>query len=211
MVTGVARHSLGEAFVRSYTSHTPAAQVIGVDHVTNPDLNDSPAFRRILIDLNPLHFPARISDFAHEFTGKLAETVGAMGSGGVDCLVQCAGVYDFGTFLEHNVNRRTDLLGLNVLGIIEVLHSVMTLNQGLQIRNEHELTHVIIGSFQGLYARPGRSIYASSKAYTIDLCTSLFDGRGGCQVHVYRGWADRHPYAASQPLGVKSPRIGTFL
>lgn len=176
VVTGVARHSLGEALVRALLSRAAGHQIIGIDRIPNPELDDVPSFRQVIFDLNPLSGPQGLAAFATALEDALAGAVTATGNHGVEYLVQCAGLYDFGTFLDHDVQRRTELLGLNVLGTTEVLHAVMSLNHRVQRRNEKELTHILVGSFQGLFARARRPIYAPSKAYGIDLCASLVEG-----------------------------------
>lgn len=173
LVTGVGRHSLGEALVRNYVGRRPEAQLVGIDWEANPNLGDLTSFRRIVFDLNPLHCPGGLRGFAPA----LAETLAGTGSEGFECLVQSAGVYDFGSFLEHDVERRERVLGLNVLGVTEVAYAVMALNDRLGVRNDKQFTHVLVGSSHGLYARGGRPLYAPSKAYGVDLCTSLFDGQ----------------------------------
>lgn len=176
VVTGIARHSLGEAFVRTYCSLTPEVQVIGIDQSANPELCGLPNFSQVVFDLNPLRRSSGLPEFAAVFSKTLAKTVAARGSEGIGCLVQCAGVYDFGRFIEHDVKRRERVLGLNVVGITEVLYAAMALNELHQIQNNERFTNIVVASFQGLYSRAERPIYAPSKAYGIDLCTALFEG-----------------------------------
>ena len=175
VVTGVARHSLGEALVRALLRLATGRQVIGIDLVANVDLSSVAGFRQVLFDLNPLGRAAELKAFATALENTLASAVKTGGSHGVEHLVQCAGLYDFGTFLDHDVERRKAVLGLNVMGTTEVLHAAMRLNHRLRRENPTEFTHMLVGSFQGLYAREGRPIYAPSKAYGIDLCTSLVE------------------------------------
>jgi|SRR5579863_606519 len=177
VVTGVARHSLGEAFVRIYCGLMPEAQVIGIDQSANPELRSLQTFSQVVFDLNPLRRPSGLKEFATDFSKTLAETVAAIGSEGIGCLVQCAGVYDFGRFIDHDASRRERVLGLNVLGTTEVLHAVMSLNELRRIQNSERFTNVLVSSFQGLHARADRPVYAPSKAYGIDLCTSLSAGQ----------------------------------
>jgi len=177
VVTGVGRHSLGEAFVRNYVGQRSEVQIIGIDQAANPDLTGLTKCCQMEVDLNPLHCSGGLKRFATAFVQSLEKIVLGTGSTGIGCLVQCAGVYDFGSFLEHNVERRERVLGLNVLGVTEVVYAAMALNDRLKIGNDREFTHVLLGSSHGLYARGGRPIYAPSKAYGIDLCTSLIDGR----------------------------------
>jgi short-subunit dehydrogenase len=96
--------------------------------------------------------PSRKGSIAATFAEELADIATAAGLKGVKCLVQCAGVYDFGRFLDHDVSRRKNVLGVNVLGTTEVLHAVMVLNDPLRVQNEKNFINVLVASFQGLYA-----------------------------------------------------------
>jgi short-subunit dehydrogenase len=177
VVTGFARHSLGEAFVRAFFKRGTGTHVIGIDRIQNPDLVEYPDFQQIEFDVNPLDCKEGLAAFATTFAERLSNAVTASGTEGVEFLVQCAGVYEFGQLLEHAVERRSEVLGVNVLGVTEVLHGVMELNRRLGRENNKDFTHILVGSYQGLYARDGRPVYAPSKAYGIDLCTSLVEGR----------------------------------
>jgi hypothetical protein len=53
----------------------------------------------------------------------------------------------------------------------------MSLNAARGIDNATTLAHIDIGSFQGLYARAERPVYAPSKAAGIDLDGALFAGK----------------------------------
>jgi NAD(P)-dependent dehydrogenase (short-subunit alcohol dehydrogenase family) len=176
VMTGFARHSLGEAFVRSFLNKRTGAHVIGIDKIRNTALPECRDFQQVEFDLNPLNCKDGLGAFALRFAERLSEAVTATGTQGIEFLVQCAGVYEFGKFLEHTAERRSEVLGVNVLGVTEVLHGVMALNRRLCHDNEKEFTHILVGSYQGLYARSGRPIYAPSKAYGVDLCTSLVGG-----------------------------------
>jgi NADP-dependent 3-hydroxy acid dehydrogenase YdfG len=176
IVTGAAPHSVGEAFVRAILSRTDDRRILALDRSGNADLRGVPRLRQLVIDLNPLRGPGNLEAFAKKLRDALEGALADAGPSGVGHLVQCAGLYDFGTFLDHDVKRRRDVLGLNVLGTTEVLHAVMGLNRRLQRNNSTDFSHILLGSFQGLYARERRPIYAPSKAYGIDLCTSLAEG-----------------------------------
>lgn len=177
VVTGFARQSLGEAFVRTFLSRGTGARVIGLDRVQNPDLAGRSDFQQIEFDLNPLDCEGGLPVFATTLEERLLSAITASGTGGIELLVQCAGVYEFGHLLEHTAERRSEVLGVNVLGVTEVLHAVMALNRRLSTKNEKQLTCILVGSYQGLHAKNKRPIYAASKAYGIDLCTSLAEAR----------------------------------
>src|SRR6266480_556373 len=150
VVTGFARHSLGEAFVRAFLSRRTGTHVIGIDRIQNPDLAEYPDFQQIAFDLNPLNCKEGLDTFATTFAKRLSDAVTATGTKGAEFLVQCAGVYEFGQLLEHAVGRRSEVLGVNVLGVTEVLYGVMALNRRLCRENEKDFTHILVGSYQGL-------------------------------------------------------------
>jgi NAD(P)-dependent dehydrogenase (short-subunit alcohol dehydrogenase family) len=176
VVTGVARQSVGEALVRQLFQKG-SARVIAIDRARNRDLPQDRRFRQIRLDLNPLNDRAGLGHFAARLQTLMARAAKGLGAPRIDCLVQCAGVYHFGALLQHGPELRGAVLGLNILGTTEVLYGTMALNGSTSQRAEPRLTHILVGSYQGLYPRAGRPLYGPAKAYGIDLCTSLVDGR----------------------------------
>lgn len=176
-VTGIARHSLGEAFLNLYLANHPSSRVIGADLYPPPKSIRHSQLSTFEFDLNPLTSPSGYSEFGGRLRIALGAALDRVGGNGIDCLIQSAGVYDFGKFLDHDVARRTRILGVNLLGHLEVLHSVMSLNVYRGVDNATTLTHIDIGSFQGLHARAERPVYAPSKAAGIDVGGALFDGK----------------------------------
>lgn len=174
VVSGVGRHSLGEAFLKVYSG--PRASVVGIDRIENPFLLQTSWLRQCIFDLNPLNFPGSAASFAESLSNKLESCIPGENGRSIHLLVQCAGVYDYSQFLKSIAEVRSGVIGLNVLGVTELLHAVMSLNAKWGLRNDTVLTHVLVGSSQGLYARTERAVYAASKAFSIDLCTSLVDG-----------------------------------
>lgn len=177
LATGVAPHSLGEVFVKRHLKARPNASIIGIDRISNKLLERLSAYSGITFDLNPLNFKSGLKGFEEALRSALLERLNQLHGSGFQCLIQFAGVYDFGPFLDHDVNRRERILGVNFVGHVEVLHNVMAVNNSRGIDNTKELTYIDIGSFQGLYARAERPIYAPSKAAGIDFCTALNEGR----------------------------------
>lgn len=175
VVSGIGRHSLGEAFLRAYARS--GAFVVGIDRTENPFLREAGSLRQCIFDLNPLNFSGGAASFAQALRNKLDSYILEESSRGVRLLVQCAGAYGYSPFLKGTAGIRSRILGLNVLGVTELLHSVMDLNASRGLKNEDVLTHVLVGSSQGLYARRERAVYAASKAYGIDFCTSLAEER----------------------------------
>jgi hypothetical protein len=176
IVTGVARHSFGASFVRAHLEGARNSRLIGLDRISNPDFSKHPNFHEVICDLNPLTFPGGYNAFVRTLADRLSSASSFFGGDPIRCLVQFAGTYEFGPFTGHDINRRQRILGLNLLGITEVLHAVMTLNALLRKNNGKEFIHVLAGSFQGLKMRAERSLYAASKAYGLDLCAALAKG-----------------------------------
>lgn len=152
----------------------PSKPVVGVDWETNPSLHNRSWLSQRHFDLNPLNSRDGIS-FADKLRKLLESSIQGRGVG-VRLLVQCAGTYGYGPFLETSVETRRQILGLNILGVTELLHAVMKLNSRRRLQNETQLHHILVGSSQGLYARKDRAVYAASKAYGIDFCSSLAEG-----------------------------------
>ena len=173
VITGIDRHSLGEALVKEYLGCDESPRLIGIDRVPNEDLQRHQALTQLVFDLNPMTHGAGVGAFSAKLSQVLADAVPPEG---IECLIHCAGLYASGPFVEHTAESRSGVLGLNILGTTETLYAVMKLNAGCGRDNSRNFTFVLIGSFQGLYAREGRSIYAPSKSYGLDLCTSLAAG-----------------------------------
>jgi len=177
LATGIAPHSVGEVFVKSYLKARPNGRIIGIDRISNKVLEKIPGYSGLVFNLNPLSFKSGLKGFEKALRSAVLERLKRLGDSGFQCLIQFAGVYDFGPFLEHDVNRRETILGVNFVGHVEVLHTVMAINKSVGIDNSNEFTYIELGSYQALYARAQRPIYAPSKAAGIDLCTALNEGK----------------------------------
>lgn len=177
LVTGIAPHSVGEVFVKRYLEAQPNVRILGIDRISNKLLERIGAYSGLSFDLNPLSFRRGFRGFEEALRLALLTRLKRLKGSGFQCLIQFAGVYDSARFLEHDVSRREKTLGVNFVGHVEVLHTVMAINQSLGIDNATDFTYIELGSYQGLYARAGRPIYAPSKAVGIDLCTALTEGK----------------------------------
>jgi NADP-dependent 3-hydroxy acid dehydrogenase YdfG len=176
VITGIAPHSFGASFVRLSLQEKPEAPIIGIDRIRNQELEKQSRLSTILCDLNPLTFDGGYKTYTEMLASGLSTAVRSFGNAPIGLLVQSAGTYEFGPFTSHELNRRKRVLGLNLLGITEVLYVVMTLNHQRNEDNSRVLTHVIIGSLQALDTRGERTIYAASKAYGLDLSAGLMRG-----------------------------------
>lgn len=176
VVTGLSRHSLGEAFVRHLLTSTPA-YIIGIGRSINQDLPALPDLHQIPFDLNPFNFDSSLDGFSSQLQQRIIGVLRSWRAEQVDSLVQCAGVYEFGRLLDHRSEVRSEILGVNVVGVTEVLYAIMKLNRTIAPQATAGLSHLLVGSYQGLYARDHRPIYPPSKAHGIDFCTSLAEGQ----------------------------------
>ena len=177
VVTGVSRHSLGEAVVQRYLARYPGKKLIVISKNTNGDIAAIQGVTPVQFDLNPLNHSAGFYGFSKALQEKIELALQSTCSSGVEQLIHSAGVYDFGALSESDVVDRGELLGLNALGMVEVLSAIMRLNLRQGFCNETGLTFTLVGAFQGLQVRALRALYASSKAMGIDFCASLAAGR----------------------------------
>ncbi len=75
VVTGVSRYSLGEAFVRVYTTRAPDARVITIDKAINPAFTEITNIQQIAVDLNPLRCPGGLRSFEAMLSEKLSSKI----------------------------------------------------------------------------------------------------------------------------------------
>lgn len=176
VITGVAPFSLGEQIVRQISTNRVGANILGVDISHNPRLNGLKGYRELKADLNPFGHSGGFRAFSSNIEAMLESCLDGANAAYIEVLIQSAGIYDAGAFLEADQNKRERILGVNFLGHIEVLHAAMRLNSKRGFSNPTHLRYLDVGSFQGLHARKHRSLYAVSKAAMIDMCTSLAEG-----------------------------------
>lgn len=189
VITGVGPHSLGEMVGELYLRKTQGS-LIGIDRTHSALTDNHTNARKIIFDLNPLAHSGGISEFARDLESSLLSAVTSLKSHSITSLLQCAGVYEYGAFLDSDARRRSDVLGLNIFGSTEMLHAAMAVNSALAQNANQRFSHILLGSFQGLYSRADRSLYASSKAYSLDLCSALTQG---LEIH-------RNIYVAAGPI-----------
>lgn len=193
LVTGTAPHSLGEALVDRCLRTAPEVKVICVDIEPNNWLRKSDLCYPITLDLNPLLPSRNYKDFLYQLQYELETALTALRGDAINIVTQCAGLYWSGPFISLNDDMRRKLLGVNLLGHIEVLHTAMRINDAHGVANSENLAHVDVGSFQGLHARSGRSVYATSKAAGLDFAAALHAGRETARsVYFAAGPVDTH-------------------
>src|SRR2546426_2279611 len=94
-VTGIAPHSLGEAFLNLYLANQPGSKVIGADLYPPPMSIHRPQLSTFAFDLNPLSFPSGYREFGGHLSAALETALDRIGVNSIDCLIQSAGVYAF--------------------------------------------------------------------------------------------------------------------
>lgn len=88
--------------------------------------------------------------------------------GGIDILINNAGIAEFGSFLEMDSARWEQILMTNVMGIYHVTYAVLP---HLVANNSGDIVNV--SSTAGLSGSPGTSAYSASKFAVIGLSESL--------------------------------------
>jgi NAD(P)-dependent dehydrogenase (short-subunit alcohol dehydrogenase family) len=146
------------------------------------DVEDNSWLRRqcqytfLRFDLNPLRRQGGIQEFSKDLREQLASRLEEAGATGISALVQGAGVYWSGSLASSTAEIRERVLGVNYVSRIELLYAVLQINHSRGTDSQANLTHIDIGSLQGLRAREFRSLYASSKAAGVDFSASIAAG-----------------------------------
>lgn len=176
LITGTAKFSLGDSFVRQYCSQPDHLPIITLDKNLNQELESHKKVNSIQINLNPLDHSGGHSSFENELKIALHDSVNQLSCDSISATVLSAGLYNSGPITEQTREIRKDLIGVNICGKYEVLHSVLLLNEKYGFDNRKGFTLVDIGSTHGLIPSRGRSLYAPSKAFGLNLCIALQDG-----------------------------------
>ena len=193
LVTGTAKYSLGDSFVRKYCSHLDHLPLITLDRHLNPGLDRYKKVNAAQINLNPFDYSGGYPSFENELKVALHNAINRLSCNAINTALLSAGLYSSGSFTEQTLETRMDLLGVNICGKYEVLHSVLSLNQKYGFDNRKEFTLVDIGSTHGLSPSRGRSLYAPSKAFGLNLCVALQDGKEVRRcIHLALGPIDTH-------------------
>jgi|GEM_PF-3095183 len=193
LVTGTAKYSLGNSFVIQYCSHLDHLPLITLDRQLNPALDRYKKVNAIQINLNPFDYSGGYSSFDNELKVALHNAINRLSCSSINTAVLSAGLYNSGPFTEQTLETRKDLLGVNICGKYDVLHSVLLLNQKYGFDNRKGFTLVDIGSTHGLRPSRGRSLYAPSKAVGLNLCVALQDGEEVRRcIHLAPGPIDTH-------------------
>jgi short-subunit dehydrogenase len=175
VVTGVAAHSIGEAIVQQLAA-IDRKKLICIDIQSNAWLTKRAQYYDLQLDLNPLTHPRGIIGFAEQATRELSAALRTVHDEPITHLIQCAGVYSAGRLLDSSPQTRMATYGVNAVGHIELLRSVMHINSDHKVNNAETLVHVEVGSAHGLNPRKERSLYASSKSWGIDFAAALTAG-----------------------------------
>ena len=177
LLSGTARNSLGASLLGKLRSSYRESPIVAIDKQPNTILDKHGKTRLIELDLNPLNTKNSYEGLASQLHSTILQSQVELGFSGVGTAILAAGVYESGTLVELSLEERKRLVGSNVCGKIELLHSVLCVNQLLKFNSSEELTIVDVGSLHGLAASGGRSVYAATKAFGLDLCLSLRRGQ----------------------------------
>jgi short-subunit dehydrogenase len=180
VITGTAPCSLGEAIVREYSQRFPRKQIIGLDILHNKNLEAYSSFREIIFNLNPFDHPRGFDSYVQDLRSNINGALIKIGAAGISNLIQAAGVYDLGHFIDNSVASRKRLLGVNTIARTELLHLILSINAFRNIDSTRALSYVDIGAAHGMNATSGRSLYAASKAFGLDFCSAL---QKGSEIH----------------------------
>lgn len=94
----------------------------------------------------------------HECSGREAVVAAAQRFGGINTLVNAAGVNHFGLLDQHDENAIAELIGLNVTATLQLTHRLLPL-----LRQQGRALIVNLGSTFGSIGYPGFSAYCASK------------------------------------------------
>jgi len=193
LVTGTAKFSLGDSFVRQYCSHLDHLPLVTLDRRLNQGLDRYKKVNAIQINLNPFDYSEGYPSFENELKVALHNAINRLSCNAINTAVLSASLYNSGPFTKQTLETRMDLLGVNICGKYEVLHSVLSLNQKYGFDNRKGFTLVDIGSTHGLSPSGGRTLYAPSKAFGLNLCEALQDGEEVHRcIHLAPGPIDTH-------------------
>src|SRR5687768_14289006 len=142
LITGIARHSLGEALVPLLAAYVRSS-VIAVDIEPNPTLE---AVVHVNVDLNPFNYQTGLEGFRAKLVAELSAALAQLGQNYFSHVIQCAGAYWSGSFVESSPEMRARIFGVNTLGHLEVLHAAMAINVANGADNAAVLSHIEVGS-----------------------------------------------------------------
>lgn len=174
LVTGVAPLSVGSGWVKYHLQKHGAGALIAVDRDPDPTLVELGNVAVVKCNLNPLVHEAGYAAFVNTLSVTVANN--PLSVNGISTVVLCAGAFESGFLVDTPLDARARLMGVNICGHVEMLHTIMSLNQNRGVDNASELSYVQVGSLHGLGASPRRGIYAATKAFGLDLCLSLSSG-----------------------------------
>lgn len=172
LVAGVRPLSLGASFARGLSrTEVPVIGLDGSD--TRICLND--ALRAVTFDLNPFVYGTSFAQWTSALEDALTASV-APEQATFQTVVLAAGRYHVAPLVQHDITARLELLGVNICGKFELLHTVMRLNESAGLSNASVLNVVDIGSLHALRSSSHRAYYNATKAAGLALCEALHAG-----------------------------------
>lgn len=174
LISGTGAHSLGAECIIDLQEQLPNLSIISLDRDLQEPYHHSRPIEHIRLDLNP---------FSHTTYHALSTTlrtaidraISSLEISGIATAVMSAGCYDDTSLLQTTTINREHILGVNICGKVELLHSILHANERTCFSNSDGLSVIDIGSRHGLFPSNNRTLYSSSKAFGIDLCRSLQD------------------------------------
>lgn len=193
LITGTARYSLGDYLLTKYCANKDHLPIITLDQKLNPRLDRYKNIKEIRINLNPFDHQGGYVSFSNELHTAIHNSIKQLSCDSISTVVLSAALYHSGPFAEQTLEVRKDILGVNICGKYEVLHSVLSLNQKSGFNNKAGFTLIDVGSTHGLRPSQGRSLYAPSKAFGLNYCIALQDeGNINRCIHLAPGPIDTH-------------------
>jgi short-subunit dehydrogenase len=175
LVSGTGPYSLGESIV-CLLAQSGFSDLISLDIQPNEWLRGQVHYQEIGQDLNPFAHEGILTDFSSKLEAALRAALASTTDKHLTTVIQCAGLYAAGRFLETDTQLRQKVLGVNLMGRVELLHAAMRANAELGVNNTSALSHIDVGSFQGLQMRAERALYAPSKSFGIDMAAAMAAG-----------------------------------
>lgn len=187
LIAGAAPHSIGEAFADIFLSDTNSPLII-------LDIRNNPAFKhhrncvQIKFDLYPFH--GELRSFHHKLNKELVRATTTLKTPVISAIILFAGLYDRGPLTKSAAMKRATILGVNLIGRVELVASVLSFNDAAGFARNH-FTLIDIGSKHGLATSPDRALYCTSKSASLDFCASLLRGHEiGRALHICPGQVD---------------------
>ena len=175
VVTGAGPFSLGDAVVRDLSSAAPHATILAIDAHPVTTFGANVVARGF--DLNPFDHAQGFAVWTTELSTLVTAALSVEEPGRpVRGVLLGAARYHVGTYESTTPAIRADVLGSNIVGKWEALHSVMRYNVLSGFENGEALSVFDVGGLHGLHHTSHRALYNPSKVASLALCRVLSTG-----------------------------------